>query len=416
MLTVAIATPLILTSSTAVVLPMMGIQVPRLGPASFAILGAILMWTYYRFGFSAFAPGTFSAELVEMLPVGVCLLDPNGRVLRANETMAKLAGVEVGTLSGAEIARLIEGIGRPNEILTDAECGLTPLAGQTTEIPVAVSTSAICDRRGLHLGSALVVRDLREMVRLRRHLVTSGRMAAVGELAAGIAHEINNPMAYVQANLSHLERLWRGLDPWLPVRGSNAELDALRDDVREMLDESLEGVERTSAIVRDVKSFAHAGTGEVESVELDSLLKDVLRVAEPQFRYSAKVRFEGGGVPAIKGRPQELKQVFLNLVMNAVQAVAASGGSVWVRTRLEDSHVVVEVEDDGSGIRREDFDRIFDPFFTTKPVGEGTGLGLAISHEIVLGHGAEIFVDSVQDRWTKFTVRFDCDPAAEDST
>jgi signal transduction histidine kinase len=251
------------------------------------------------------------------------------------------------------------------------------------------------------------VRDVPELADLRRQLLTSARLAAVGELAAGIAHEINNPLAFVRSNLSQLEEIWKELR-LLPAPPEHAEL--LRD-VDALFEESIEGVDRAAEIVRSVKSFAHAGSATREATDLRPLLEDVLRVASAQLRSRVNVLREyDESLPRVICAPQQLRQVFLNLVVNAAQAVEP-GGHVLVATRPDGDHVVVSVGDDGCGIEPDVIDRIFDPFFTTKPVGEGTGLGLGIAHQIVSSHGGEIEVESAPGRGTVCRVRLPAAPA-----
>jgi len=230
------------------------------------------------------------------------------------------------------------------------------------------------------------------------------RLAAMGELAAGIAHEINNPLAYVRANLSLLRQHWESLGTELEKSGVSGPCDELIAEGAEMIDESLEGVDRASAIVRDVKGLAHAGGGERSMADLNELLDGVLRMAAPQLRVTAVVEKEYGEVPLVPCAPQELQQVFLNLILNASQAIV-DRGTIRVRTEAQDESVTAWIEDDGCGIEPSLLDRIFDPFFTTKPVGEGTGLGLGIAHEIVRKHGGEITIDSKPGRGTVFGVR-----------
>jgi signal transduction histidine kinase len=171
-----------------------------------------------------------------------------------------------------------------------------------------------------------------------------------------------------------------------------------------MIDESLEGVDRASAIVRDVKGLAHAGRGERSMADLNELLDGVLRMAAPQLRVTAAVEKDYGLLPLVACAPQELQQVFLNLVLNASQAIA-DRGKIRLRTEAQGGSVMVRIEDDGRGMDADLLDRIFDPFFTTKPVGEGTGLGLGIAHEIVRKHGGEMTIDSKPGRGSVFSVR-----------
>jgi two-component system NtrC family sensor kinase len=183
---------------------------------------------------------------------------------------------------------------------------------------------------------------------------------------------------------------------------------ALREG-EELVDESLDGVERVVAIVRDVKSFSHAGRGPREVVELNPLLDAVLRVAAPQLRYGGRIERRYGEIPPVLGDSQELKQVFLDLLLNASQAVAEQQ-AIRIETRHEGDRVVVCVEDDGCGIPAELIGNIFDPFFTTRDIGEGAGLGLSIAYQIVRKHGGELSVDSVPGRGTRCRVEL---PAAE---
>jgi len=252
-----------------------------------------------------------------------------------------------------------------------------------------------------------VVQDPRELADLRRQLVTSARLAAVGELAAGIAHEINNPLAFVRSNLSQLEAIWKELR-LLPAAPEHAEL---LGDVDALFEESIEGVDRAAEILRSVRSFAHAGSASREPTDLRPLLEDVLHVASAQLRSRVNVLREyDDDLPRVICAPQQLRQVFLNLVLNAAQAVEP-GGHVLVATRPDGDHVIVSVGDDGCGIEPHLIDRIFDPFFTTKPVGEGTGLGLGIAHQIVSSHGGEIQVESTPGSGTVFRVRLPASPA-----
>jgi two-component system NtrC family sensor kinase len=163
--------------------------------------------------------------------------------------------------------------------------------------------------------------------------------------------------------------------------------------------------------VRDIRGLAHGGRGERRAANLNELLESVLRIAAPQLKGKAAVVRAFTDVPHVWGAPQELQQVFLNLVLNAAQAIEASG-TVRVATERAGKFVVAHVEDDGCGIDPEIRDRIFDPFFTTKKVGEGTGLGLGIAYGIVTSHGGDLSVDSTPGRGTRFSVHL---PIAADT-
>lgn len=388
------------------------ISVPRTGSLAFLMLSLLIATTSYRYGYWILAPGVLEREIFATIPNGVGLLHDDGTVRVANAGLARLMGCTPESLLGLDLrARFTQ------TDLLDApdsrarECELLPFSGGP--LPVSISTTRIFDRSGQDLGRVMIVADLREVVDLRNRLVTSGRLAAVGELAAGIAHEINNPLTYVRANLSMLHNEWGALRKAL-ADGSmaNDQLEATLAESEELIDESLEGVDRAAAIVRDVKSFSHAGRDGWEHTDLDPLLDSVLRVAAPQMGEAIEVKREYGTVPTILCAPQELKQVFLNLVVNASQAMH-SGGAITVSSAVEEDHVVVSVKDEGCGIEPDDLARIFDPFFTTKAVGEGTGLGLALAYEIVRRHSGEVSVDSSPGEGTRFDVRFPIDVEAD---
>ncbi|MDH3213777.1 MAG: ATP-binding protein [Myxococcales bacterium] len=398
---------LFVASLTDGLLPAAGIQLPRLGTASFAVIGAMIAWSFHRYGYSLLAPGAFAGKILETLPDGVALLRLDGRIRSANGAMARLLGGDPAWLPGLRLADRLVGLsGDLTEEAVDRQCEIVSENGGRE--PVSISSTALHDRQGAAIGLVVVARDLREVVALRNRLLLSGRLAAVGELAAGIAHEINNPLAYVRANLGLLRQHWEALGGKLEKTNGSAEATELVGEGEEMIDESLEGVERAVAIVRDVRGLAHGGRGPWEPADLNALIDGVLRMAAPQLR--DHVRLEKRYMPGAQVfcAPQELQQVFLNLVLNAGQAVGRSG-TIRIVTEREPAAVVVRVEDDGCGIPPDVISRIFDPFFTTKPVGQGTGLGLGIAYEIVRRHGGEIAVESEPGRGACFRVRLPVD-------
>ena len=396
-----IGIPLLIGSATDGLLPLLGIQLPRLGVASFAVFGALVTWSMHRFGFSLLAPTAFAGQILESMPEGVALATPEGRIRVANPSLAALLGVPLASLLDRPLQSFLPGIElSASRSLREIEC---ELATSSRRVPVSLSAAPLRDKLGAELGLVLVVRDLREVVNLRSRLLTSARLAAVGELAAGIAHEINNPLAYIGANLRALREHWLALaDAWRED-APKVDFAELFDEGTAMLDDSLEGVERTAVIVRDVRAFSHGGSDERELFDANELLDRALRVAAPQLRRSARIEREYGEIPAAFGARRELEQVFLNLIVNAAQAIDATG-VVRVRTSVVDGSIVIAVTDTGRGIAPEHIERIFDPFFTTKPVGEGTGLGLSISHEIVRRHGGRIDVTSEPGQGAEFRV------------
>jgi len=399
-----IVIPLIVASLTDSLLPLAGFQPPHLGTASMTLFGLSIAWGFYRYGYSLLAPGAFASEILETLPNGVAMLRVDGRIRSANGTMARLLGTTPEALVGTEVRDLFCGF-EPDlsEEVTEVECQMQAFDG--ARVAVSISSTILCDLQHDPIGLVLVARDVSEVAALRSRLVMADRLAAVGELAAGIAHEINNPLAYVRSNLSLLRRHWDALEGEIAKTGTPEYTAVLLGESEEMIDESLQGVDRAVAIVHDVRGLAHAAPGERESADVNTLLDGVIRMAAPQLRSSAAIVKDYATVPPLACVPQELQQVFLNLVMNAGQAIDETG-EIRVITRTKGDCILVRIEDDGCGIPPEMVDRIFDPFFTTKPVGQGTGLGLGIALEIVRKHGGDIGVESTSGEGTSFSVRF----------
>jgi len=258
--------------------------------------------------------------------------------------------------------------------------------------------------RSIELGaekfSVSIGRDVTERVKTQAQLMFSDRMASIGSLAAGVAHEINNPLTATIASLEFaLERVTE-----LGKKYGAAELAELD----ELLRDASAGAQCVRTIVRDLKIFSRAEEDNRGAVDVQRVLESSVRMAWNEIRHRAQLVREYESVPAVEANESRLGQVFLNLIVNAVQALPdgyADKNKIWIRTRVDPSgRIVAEVEDTGPGIPPEVLSRLFTPFFTTKPRGVGTGLGLAICRRIVKSFGGEITVDSVVGRGTRFSV------------
>jgi len=250
---------------------------------------------------------------------------------------------------------------------------------------------------------------LRKVEDAQQQLLQSEKMAAIGQLAAGVAHEINNPIGFVNSNLGTLKtyigNLLGVLDAYekLPVGGDTtalqaarrkADLDFLREDLPSLLSESQDGLDRVTRIVQDLKDFSRVDQAEIQKADLNAAMHSTLNVVRNEIKYKAEVVLELGDIPEVDCVPAQINQVFMNLLVNAAQAIEQSG-KITVRSARENDHVWFEIEDTGKGIPEEVQNRIFEPFFTTKPVGKGTGLGLSISYDIIVKkHGGRIDVRS----------------------
>jgi PAS domain S-box-containing protein len=254
-------------------------------------------------------------------------------------------------------------------------------------------------------------------------LLQSEKMASIGQLAAGIAHEINNPLGFVNSNMGALEKYVtvlckviadydecvaasanrQALQAGLAAIRERADLAFVTEDVGDLVRESMEGIRRVRDIVLALKDFSHVGENEWQIADLHHGIDTTLAIVANEIKYKAKVVKEYGQLPPVECLASQLNQVFMNLLVNAAQAIEGNG-TITIRTACSNGMVQVEVRDTGGGIAPEHLKRVFEPFFTTKPVGSGTGLGLSLSYGIVHKHGGRIEVSSTVGQGTSFTV------------
>jgi signal transduction histidine kinase len=222
------------------------------------------------------------------------------------------------------------------------------------------------------------------------------RLASLGTLAAGIVHEINNPMTYVKSNVSAL------FEDLSSQRALPAEL---QEYVTEVLPATLDGIQRICAIVSDLRRFSRGEAEHRVAYDLNAEVEAAVRMTRGPLQASGGVEVDLGRVPQMLGHPRQISQVIINLLVNAAQAMAGRQGKVFVSTRQEEGMAVLRVRDAGSGMGPEVLAHLFEPFFTTKPVGEGTGMGLMMVHDIVAAHGGRIEVQSQPGQGSTFTIR-----------
>ena len=229
-------------------------------------------------------------------------------------------------------------------------------------------------------------------------LVRSEKMASLGRLVAGVAHEINNPVSFIATSVGPLRRRLENASTEAPP-----EVARLLGEAREIVDVMARGAERTAAIVKDLRVFSRLGEATRKRVDLHDGLEVTIRLLEPRWRDRITIHRDYGQLPPVECDPAQLNQVFMNLLANACDAIAGKG-NVWIATRAGEHDVSVSVRDDGVGMTAEVLGRVFDPFFTTKDVGKGTGLGLAISHGVVAAHGGRIEAESAPGAGACFRV------------
>ena len=252
----------------------------------------------------------------------------------------------------------------------------------------------------------LMARDLTERNQIAAAMIEMDRMAAIGILAAGVGHEINNPLAYVLANLEFVTGELEMLISELPAEAA-IRLEARITDLSQALADTNHGAERVRAIVQDLRTFSRGDDDDLTSIDVRQILDSSLRMAAVTLRQRATVVKEYEEVPAVTASESRLGQVFLNLVVNAAQAMPESNPNanrIEIATRLDGEMVTITIADTGSGIPKDVLPRIFEPFFTTKPVGQGTGLGLSICRRILAQLGGDISVTSETGQGTRFVV------------
>ncbi|MBI4309552.1 MAG: hypothetical protein HY591_04395 [Candidatus Omnitrophica bacterium] len=286
--------------------------------------------------------------------------------------------------------------------------------------------------RGEHKKLAVALSELqkthRDLQNAQAQLLQSEKFSAIGQLAAGIAHEINNPIGFINSNLqtlekyaahysrllgilNKLEKALRDKDQeraahivasWEKVR-QETDFAFIDDDIGNLIKESREGVQKVSRIVLDLRAFASPDKGAMDSINIEALMESMLNIAWNEIKYKAELKRDYGDVPLIFCNPQKIGQVFVNILINAAQAIKDKG-FITIKTYTKANYVCVDFSDTGCGIAPEHITRIFDPFFTTKPPGKGVGLGLSISYDIVRKHAGTLTFTSSPDKGTTFTL------------
>jgi PAS domain S-box-containing protein len=335
------------------------------------------------------------------------LRDSQGRLVGAIETL-----VDVTERRVAE------------EALRQAQSGLEQLVAERT-VQLAQANAQLADdvARRSQVEAQLRQRN-DELVHLNsrlsqahEQLLQSEKLASIGQLAAGVAHEINNPIGFVHSNLGSLQKYVEDLftllasyealpaPPELQALRRQLDVDYLREDIPALLKESLEGTGRVRKIVQDLKDFSRvASNQEWQLANLHDGIDSTLNIVNNEIKYRADVVKQYGPLPPVECLPSQLNQVFMNLLVNAAQAMGEQRGTITIRTGVQDETGWLEFADNGHGISKDHLSRIFDPFFTTKPVGKGTGLGLSLSYGIVQKHRGQISVQSEPGKGTVFRI------------
>ncbi len=393
--------------------------------------------------------------VIDSLDVGLIVLGSDLRVELSNPESARILGVsleELGTWSLADLLTCAHDDPHITALLDGLRGagGVHPVRGSCHDaricdrdghcIPVSASVVPV-EHAGQGHSAVVVLRDLSDQHRLEVELRQAQKLEAVGRLAAGIAHELNTPIQFIGDNLRFIRSslgellalvettrtsartLGREAAPDLggdaptgadaaPRTLADDDLAFLTEELPAALAQSMEGVDRVTSIVRAMKSFAHPGSATAAPADINQAIRDSVTVARNEFKDIADVDLQLGELPGVVCLIHDLKQVFLNLVVNAAHAIAdrqrvAPGrGMITLATRIEGDQAVISVRDDGCGIPAAIAEHVYEPFFTTKEVGRGSGQGLALARSVVVeGHGGTIRLDSTVGVGTDFEIR-----------
>lgn len=364
----------------------------------------------------------------------VILANSDGIVQRTNRTIKKLLNIEISDFIGKEWTSILpDEISKQDNIPTEGQFYDTDhnkwLKYHIFTLSDPHIETNIKQIITLHdeTASREMNHDLTEayehLKSTQSQMVHQEKMASIGQLAAGVAHEINNPTGFITSNLvslkkytarliDHITFLEKSLEPLsnpemtqlLKAQQKKIKLSFIQDDIDDLVNESLEGAERIKVIVQNLKSFSRVDDSATAVADLHECLDSALSIAWNEIKYKASIEKDYQPIPRTYCSAQQLNQVFLNLMVNAAQAIKGQG-IITISTLEQQQWIIIKISDTGGGIPEENLSQIFDPFFTTKDVGKGTGLGLSICYEIIQNHDGEISVDSQIGKGTTFTIK-----------
>lgn len=392
-------------------------------------------------------------QTVDCIDDIIILIDPNDRIRRTNKALSTITNRHFTDLLGRKWQKILRDNGFTYFIyesgdieyyhpsnrfynyniyhIMDSEnknhCASVIILQETTELKQLTQklkeNSVVLQKKNQELEEAY-----NQLKYAQSQILQQEKMASIGQLAAGVAHEINNPTSFVMSNLMVLSKYSGKIKEFVRFQAEAIEellkdsphgknkvesleekrktikLDHIMDDLDNLINESLDGTERIKRIVQDLKSFSRIDEAEYKSFDINAGIERTINLLWNELKYKASLKRELSDIPKTRCNAGQLQQVFMNILLNAIQSIE-NQGEIIVRTWHENDNIYISISDTGCGISEENIKRIFEPFFTTKEVGEGTGLGLSIVYDIIRKHNGDIEVDSTCGVGTKFTMR-----------
>lgn len=371
----------------------------------------------------------------------IILSDNEGNIRRCNKSFMEFSGMSYKEVIGKEWGKLLQKAGFESSTFFGESI---ELLHRPSHRWYRLKSYPFNDTALSFSGNVITIQDITELKQISEEIdmknkelekayselkasqskiLQQEKMASIGQLAAGVAHEINNPMGFISSNIgtfgkyidklielinaqSEIIKAFNSLEYSNVVKEKREmlKIDYIIKDIKDLIKESLGGTERVKKIVQNLKSFSRIDEADYKHADINECMESTLNIAWNEIKYKAKVIKEYGDMPLTKCYPQQLNQVFLNLLLNAVQSIEKQG-IISIKTWSNNGSIMVSVADTGCGIPQENLDRIFEPFFTTKEVGKGTGLGLSITYDIMKKHKGDITVESEIGKGTIFTVK-----------
>ncbi len=382
--------------------------------------------------------GLFTAGLGMLISIGISFLTSNFITRPIKNFIKDIRIISSGNLSHKVIITSKDEIGQMavefNDLTENLKNTLSEkddYANQLSDLNTNLEEKVRDRTQALEKSNQEVSKAYNELQSAQAQLVQSEKMASLGQLVAGIAHEVNNPISFIYGNMDHLDDYIKDikevLSEFINLKSLSTEEKQKMDNLIEEIDLSFllkdldkliksckNGAERTKDIVTSLRSFSRLDEADIKHVDIHEGINSTLEILTHLYKNRINVHKNYGNVPKIQCYAGQLNQVFMNLLSNAAQAIEDKG-DVWIETQAKGSNVIISFKDNGKGISEEDKIKLFTPFFTTKPVGEGTGLGLSISYGIIEKHNGRIWAESEEGVGTTFHIEIPVEGAKDDS-